>query len=223
MNFLRQVRSKADEVALEADKALRIQRKQGEIGQLQKQVQQRLAELGSAAYGMHQQGQALPVALLQICQGIDGLFNAIREQQNEIEAIRRETVPAAPAVGGLRCSSCGQPLPADAAFCHYCGTRVPPPKSAIECNNCGTSLPADARFCANCGQSIAQPAASSSTQAPAPAPPTAVEPTATVAENANASSATSCRTCGAGIEADAIFCPVCGAPVQDVESSAIDP
>lgn len=194
MDFLRDIRRRADEVALEADKALRVQRKQSEVNQLQKQIQQKLHDLGSAAYALHQDGQTLAPPLAQICQNIDSLFAAVRVSQDEIETIRREALPPMPIAGGQSCMSCGRPLPANAAFCQHCGARVPEPPAMIPCPHCGTALPADARFCANCGQTV--------TGQPAPVAP------------ASAPAAPTCPQCGTEVVEGAAFCEECGAALQ---------
>lgn len=200
MDFIRDIRRRADEVAFEADKALRVQRKQGEVNQLQRQIQHKLSELGAAAYAWHQDGQELPSTLLPLAQGIDTLYADSRARQNEIEAIRREVLPAIPTVGDQRCASCERPLPDGAAFCQHCGTRVPPPQPMIPCPHCGISLPADARFCANCGKAVASPPAQTT---PAPAQDAIV-----------------CASCGAEIAGSAAFCDVCGAALG--QASAAD-
>ncbi len=231
MSFIRQVRNKADQVALEGDKLLRIQRKQGEIGQTRKLVDQKLSQLGAVTYGLHGRGQALPSEIEQICREIDALYSDIRVRQDEIEMIRAETLVDGPGPSVLRCTACGRALPEGAAFCQHCGTAVPPPRPRITCGNCGASLPADARFCAECGREVAS-------QPPSPAPGSDVETNppeaeelkeatvpyrggeegneadqATAMRTAEVPGGVVCRVCGEELADDAMFCPNCGGPV----------
>ena len=57
------------------------------------------------------------------------------------------SAPAAPQ--GMFCIACGRQLPADAAFCCYCGVAAPPKEH--RCSACGKVNPDDAKFCAYCG------------------------------------------------------------------------
>ena len=47
------------------------------------------------------------------------------------------------------CIECGQQLPEGAAFCCYCGVKVPPKEH--RCTACGRVNPDGAKFCAYCG------------------------------------------------------------------------
>jgi uncharacterized RDD family membrane protein YckC len=60
--------------------------------------------------------------------------------------------PAAPAT--TACPSCGNALPAGAAFCGACGSHVPGVTPST-CTNCGAALTPGVQFCPNCGASAA--------------------------------------------------------------------
>ena len=46
----------------------------------------------------------------------------------------------------MDCPNCGRANPADARFCHACGSALGP-----ACPTCGAAVAADARFCQSCG------------------------------------------------------------------------
>lgn len=200
MSVIDEMKRRRDQVALEADKMLRINRKQGEIGQWRKQVEQTVVQLGNAVYGLHTQGSALPPELTPVCQQIDALYAQIQQGELEVERIRQEALPEAALATGPRCLVCGSGIPDVAAFCPNCGSPRPKPQPAMACTNCGSSLAADARFCASCGQPVALPS-----------PEAEVEPADTQAPPATML----CSGCQAEIDAQAVFCPLCGTPVAD--------
>mgnify|MGYP001409846248 CR=1 FL=1 len=196
MAFLKQIRSKADQVTLEADKMLRINRKQSEIGQMRKQIEQVISQLGRAAYGLHSQGSALPADLTGPCEQIDAVYAQIKQAEQEIERVRQETLPDSDLPSGTRCPACGFGIPDVAAFCPNCGSPRPKPESGLICTSCGNHMPPGTRFCANCGQPVATPDASTE-----------------LSSGAEASPATAvCAGCQAEIPAQATFCPFCGTP-----------
>lgn len=57
--------------------------------------------------------------------------------------------PTAAVAEGAFCMACGKPLPDGAAFCCYCGVKVPPKEH--RCAACGKVNPDGAKFCAFCG------------------------------------------------------------------------
>ncbi len=201
MSFIRGLRTKADQVTLEADKMLRINRKRSEIGQLRKSISQLITQLGNTAYGLHNQGQTLAPELAQVCHQIDNLYADIQRMEQEIEQIRREALPTQPIASAERCHVCSAALPQAATFCPSCGSPRPKPQPTITCKNCGSSLPADASFCANCGQPVALSGPESEdveTLPPSELPK---------------SEAILCSSCRTEIPLQATFCPVCDHPV----------
>jgi RNA polymerase subunit RPABC4/transcription elongation factor Spt4 len=188
MSLIEEMKRRRDQVALEADKLLRTNRKQGEIGQWRKQIEQSVVQLGNAALGLYSLGVPLPPELAAVCQQIDALNAQILEAEQEIERIRQESLPDPAAVSGLRCQVCGYGIPEAATFCPNCGN--PRPKPSLACANCGNALPPDARFCASCGQRV-------TVAGPDPEPP---------------ANTVACASCQAEILTSAVFCPLCGTP-----------
>lgn len=154
MSVIDDMKRRRDQVALEADKLLRINRKQGELGQWRKQVDQSIVQLGHAAFSLHGLGRSLPPELTEICLQIGALNSQILQAERAIERIRQESLPDPTLAAGAPCVVCGFSVPETAAFCPNCGNPRPKPTS-MACSNCGASLPPDARFCANCGQTTA--------------------------------------------------------------------
>ncbi|MBQ8382155.1 MAG: zinc ribbon domain-containing protein [Clostridia bacterium] len=118
------------------------------------------------------------------------------------------------------CTSCGTTILSKQKFCHICGSRCTPPKSANLCNVCGTELLPQAVFCAECGASV-YATESAPSQAPVPiADPTPVS----AAESQPAPqpapqpvSAPTCASCGTQLGEGQHFCRICGteyAPVR---------
>ena len=199
MSFFRELRTKADQVSLEADKRLRISRKRAEISQHRKSISELITQLGNTAYGLYKQGQPLAPELAQVCQQIDSLYADIQVLEQESEHIRQEALQVEPLAPVTRCHACGAALPEAAVFCPHCGHTQPEPAVGIICPNCGASLPADARFCAECGTPvvIAKPEPEEIEAVPPSEPPLIVL----------------CSSCQAEIPPEATFCPVCGNPV----------
>ena len=69
---------------------------------------------------------------------------------NQVVANAPPPTPAPKAAPqGVFCIECGRQLPEDAAFCCYCGAKVPPKEH--RCSACGRINPDEAKFCAYCG------------------------------------------------------------------------
>jgi len=193
--LITEMRRKADELALEADKKIRINRKQGEINQLRKRIQQQIATLGKTAYRLHQEGLILAPELEELCKVIDGLHGSIAALETEIKAIEQETLPpSTPASSAITCPRCRNAISADALFCPHCGlprAQFAPSPAMQTCDNCGNSIPIDAKFCAHCGAAVLPKKSKSIT----------------------------CTHCGAELPAAALFCSECGQRVQSDASA----
>lgn len=201
MSVLDEMKRRRDQVALEADKMLRINRKQGEIGQWRKQVEQSIVQLGNTAFGLHGLGATLPPELADVCRQIDGLNAQILQGEREIERIRQESLPEPIPLTGPRCPSCSFVMPEAATFCPNCGSPRPKPQPTQVCGKCGNALPPDARFCAICGQPTAAP-----------------QPETVLASPIDLPTSIICAGCQAEISAQAAFCPLCGTPVTPLTS-----
>ncbi len=157
-NIFDDMSRKANELALEADKKIRITKKQGEIGKIHERIRQQIAFLGNTTYLVHQRGQALPADVEAVCKTIDDLQRTIATMEAEIEAIKQEKASqkVVPTTSGLaKCASCGRPVPAHATFCPHCGaSQVQPQEAPAACPHCGKPVTSGARFCEYCGQAV---------------------------------------------------------------------
>lgn len=95
------------------------------------------------------------------------LFDAIDAKKAEIENLNKQLNELE---GTVPCSSCGELVQKDIAFCPKCGnkiateevkaeveavTEVAEAENAIFCNQCGAKLDGSAKFCNQCGNKIA--------------------------------------------------------------------
>ena len=231
-NFFDDMSRKANELALEADKKIRITKKQNEIGQIRKHVAQQISLLGNTTYLVHQRGAALPDDVEAVCKTIDELNRKITAIEEEIATISQErlqspTVATASSTAStVLCISCGQPMPAHARFCPHCGAAQEGAQKAMRpCPHCGQLIPESARFCEHCGKPVSE-------LPPEPAPPQP-QPTATKTEDESPgiisnesevwdmkeasvnedASLRPCPNCSELIPIKAQFCPVCGATI----------
>lgn len=231
-NFFDDMSRKANELALEADKKIRITKKQGEIGKIRERIRQQIVFLGNTTYLVHQRGQTLPSDVEAVCKIIDDLHQTIAAMEAEIEAIKQEKMSPriAPAASSMvRCVSCGEPIPAHATFCPHCGaSQVQPQDAAIACPHCGKPISPDARFCEHCGQPVsAVPASTSPVESSDSGEEGVASPEQVSFEHFTGGDAIDdaphetshaalrpCPNCAELIPAEAAFCPVCGAVIS---------
>lgn len=86
------------------------------------------------------------------------------------------------------------------------------------CGSCGRRLGASSAFCTACGTPVPKDAGQPESGAPSPPHPPAMTKDRTV-RLSSLTAATECHSCGARIEADALFCPTCGAPPNGTTSA----
>ncbi len=114
------------------------------LGDLQKQEAELLAEIGRAAF--EQNPGAWPQAdKLKLIQ------SNIAAAQAELDTAKRvqEEADAAKAANDAagRCPSCGHKNPEGVKFCQECGAKL----GAAFCTACGAEMKAGTRFCGECG------------------------------------------------------------------------
>lgn len=157
----------AEVAKFKANQLLRINRVQGEINGIRREIQVIRENLVNTAITLHQSG-SLPVPELEnICLSIDKLKVNIGEKEALMESIRAETLdgtttPATESQPANPCPNCNYSVPLGSAFCINCGTQMPtePTVSASindpsnKCPHCGSNLPSDSEFCPNCGKRI---------------------------------------------------------------------
>jgi hypothetical protein len=176
---------------------LHLSRLRSQLRRLEKDKQEKYAELGEHVYRMIQSGALDSTPFIVERKALI----AMDKQSDQLRAEIAEVEASDALEGGFltRCT-CGQTLTADARFCRGCGKNVEAivesalaqegqsQKPALLCT-CGASLDQTAKFCAECGQ----PAASA-----APRP------------DANVSDVRACPFCDGEIPTSAKFCRHCG-------------
>lgn len=112
---------------------------------LRRKIEEELVALGRKTYELFQAEAIESPELGDGCQRVAGLYQELKQLEEEIEALR-----AAPG-GGAACRKCGANVEAGQAFCVNCGAAV------SRCPKCGETLAGEARFCASCGAEVAPP------------------------------------------------------------------
>jgi hypothetical protein len=158
-----------DVTKFKADQLLRINRVQGEIGNLRGEIQQVRVKIASAAIELHKQSALSYPELEELCVGIDQLEIQIAEKEQLIASIRAEVPPQMPSatppstMATNPCPHCRFNVPVGAAFCPNCGQAIPQPSEPMgaatesamrRCANCGFNLSTEAAFCPNCGKPV---------------------------------------------------------------------
>lgn len=152
---MRKLRDETERAKFEAGRALRLQREQSKLTQLQGQRRDQFQALGELVWEMFQAGQIADARQLTICRQIQGVQQQVNDQEAAIEQIKREQPPEPP-----KCPQCGREVSGSDAFCPNCGGRVdsatPPPPAPPEvntkpCPSCGKRVRSSATFCGSCG------------------------------------------------------------------------
>jgi len=153
--IMKKLRNETERAKFEAGRALRLQREQGKLGQLQTQRNDHVLVLGEAVWELYQAGQVTDARLVSICAQIQATQQEIAAQEQAIEAIKQEQPPEPPS-----CPQCGREVSSSDAFCPGCGaaivaTPAPPPVAANmptpSCPQCHKPVRAGAAFCPACG------------------------------------------------------------------------
>lgn len=218
MPIMDQFKRGVDKAKFEADRLVRINRVQNEIGNVKREIFSVREKIAAAVIEHHKQGELLHTDLEELCATIDQFELQIAEKDAQIAAIRAEALPqmpstqTTPAITGSAqgtttgpvnlCPHCGFAAPGGAVFCPNCGKQIPPPPKPMvaasnPCSNCGFGLGAEAAFCPNCGQKVMR----SIEAALAPEP-------------------RKCSNCRFALSAEAVFCPNCGKPAPQPSVAA---
>lgn len=118
-----------------------------------KKIEQLYAAIGKAYYENHKNDSTAEEAAAMA--EITALLAQIEENDEKIKQLK----------GVTKCESCGADVPADAAFCNNCGTKVVKPVAAPAaeaapvsdqrlCPTCGQPVGKDNMFCNNCGAKL---------------------------------------------------------------------
>lgn len=153
--IMKKLRNETDRAKFEAGRALRLQREQGKLSQLQNQRKEHVLALGEAVWELYQAGQVTDARLVTICTQIRAAQQEIAAQEQAIESIKLEQPPEPPV-----CPQCGRDVSSSDAFCPGCGaaitsTATAPPAAANtpmqNCPQCRKPVRVGAAFCPACG------------------------------------------------------------------------
>lgn len=153
--IMKKLRNETERAKFEAGRALRLQREQGKLSQLQSQRKEHVSALGEAVWELYQAGQVTDARLVSICTQIRATQQEIAAQEQTIEAIKQEQPPEPPT-----CPQCGRDVSSSDAFCPGCGaaitaTAVTPTAvantSMQNCPQCHKPVRVGAAFCPACG------------------------------------------------------------------------
>lgn len=157
--IMKKLRNETERAKFEAGRALRLQREQGKLGQLQSQKKEHLQSLGEAVWEMYEAGQVTDARLVTICSQINGVQQDVASQEQVIDMIKQELPPEPPT-----CPQCGRDVTSSDAFCPGCGATlvgnnpaspvvnsVPTPSLSQNCPKCHKPVRSGAAFCPACG------------------------------------------------------------------------
>lgn len=147
--MLDRLRHATEVTKFKADQLLRVNRVQGEIGTIRREVQLTRDRIAGAAIELHRNGQVLPIEIEQLCIAVDRLNAQIMEREGIIVAIQAEPPPQ------LVAATASQPMQYGAASVQSATVARP----AQACPHCGFGAPLQATFCPNCGKALPKPSA----------------------------------------------------------------
>lgn len=150
MGFFDTVKSKAGDLAADAERAGRVTAAQGKVAVLQQDLKKAERELGHKAFALAARGELDHPELTLAIERVRAAQGAIDAKESEISGLR--ATGDAPGEAAL-CASCGAALEKDARFCADCGASLTAPVVA-------TDAPSAAEEAS--GDEIATPAAPAS-------------------------------------------------------------
>ncbi len=157
MPILDRFKQGVDSAKFKADQLMRVNRVQGEIGNLNREISTLRDKIASVTLELHKAGRLPLPELEELCVSIDRLNAQIVEKEAQIASIRAEVPPQAPGVA----PAAPAPEPAPAASPSPVAAEAPaeapvaPAAGVRKCASCGAELSAKVSFCPNCGQRVA--------------------------------------------------------------------
>jgi hypothetical protein len=159
-DFFGKLKSGAGKVAFEADKMARLNRVQGELNQIKKQIETHFTKLGEMVYHQYTNPQGESPSFDAECQAIADLERQAEVKGEDIKRINAENyapqptaqVASTPPVPSMPVS----PPPAADASAPF----QPPTPAAVDptaaprsrfCPNCGHEVAPNVKFCPDCG------------------------------------------------------------------------
>lgn len=148
-NISKTISHGVDRAKFEADKFQKVSRIQGKLHELNKQLNDKMIELGQRAYDLHRAGHIQAPSIAGMAQTIDQLRAEIVMREEDLKAAQAETYvePSPPAVPP------SQPIPVSHDSVAQEAPAAPSTSatSTKPCPNCRFQMPMHSVFCPNCG------------------------------------------------------------------------
>ncbi|WP_129673140.1 zinc ribbon domain-containing protein [Candidatus Chloroploca sp. Khr17] len=156
MGFLdqisKQISQGVDRAKFEAEKFQKTTRLQGEVNEVQRQVDTRMYELGQRAYELLRAGQIHSASLNELSAAIDQLRSSLVAKEEELKQAQTEVFVEPPPTYTPPPPS--QQVPISYETPPASDPYTPPPPTKV-CGACGFQMPVTAMFCPNCGSRVA--------------------------------------------------------------------
>lgn len=91
MPLLDSLRKGADSAKAKADQMMQVNRVQGEIKGIRREIEAEREKIADGVIDLHKQGALSDQGLMDLCTAIEGLNAQITEKEAQIESIRAET------------------------------------------------------------------------------------------------------------------------------------
>jgi len=157
----------ADLAKFKANQLLHINRIQGEISGIKRDILMVREKVVITVLTLHHSGVLTIPELEALCMTIDNYKGEIDEKEALVESIRAEsldgvTSPVHQSSPANPCPECNYDVPLGAIFCSNCGAGIltvstvsaSTGDNSNKCSVCGSSMPSDSDFCPNCGKSV---------------------------------------------------------------------
>ena len=144
-NLTKTISHGVDRARFEADKLQKTLRIQNEIGELRKQIDANRLEFADRALELYKAGQIQSATLGEILRAIEALQARVTLKEEELKAVQAEMFvePGPTGTSGQPAPGSAPPRPGAPAGAASAATK--------QCPNCQFQMPATAAFCPNCG------------------------------------------------------------------------
>jgi len=153
-DFFGKLKSGAEKVAFEAEKAGRLNRAKGDLEKIKNQIQAQYTKLGELYYNKRATAGVTGAEYDEICQAIQDLDNQIESMNEEVRRITAETYAPQGAQPAPQHAYEPPQVPSAPAPGEYTPPPMPAAAATKFCQNCGKELPPAVKFCPDCGTAV---------------------------------------------------------------------